>query len=174
MNLMVPEPIAAIRPPDRARGGYRCAMADTRTRTDPDVVVRTVFDALMSGSTATAADLLSDDVWWANIGLPTIRGKRAVVCAISSMNRSIRFGVEIHHLAVSAPADPTDPAAPVVVLTERTDYLGVGRFRVGFWVCGRLEVRDGRVCGWQDYFSKADMAKGAVRGLVEMVTGRGR
>ena len=149
-------------------------MAVTSTRTDPDVVVRTFFDALMASSTATAADLLTDDVWWANVGLPTMRGKRAVVGAISAMNRSIDFGVDIHHLAVSAPADPTNPQAPVVVLTERTDYLGVGPLRVGFWVCGRLEVRDGRVCGWQDYFSKADMAKGAVRGLVEMVTGRGR
>ena len=149
-------------------------MAATTTRTDPDVVVRTFFDALMTGSTATAADLLADDVWWANIGLPTVRGKRAVVGAIASMHRSIRFGVEIHHLAVSAPADPTNPASPVVVLTERTDSLGVGRFRAGFWVCGRLEVRDGLVCGWQDYFSAADMARGAVRGLVEMATGRGR
>lgn len=149
-------------------------MAATTTRTDPDVVVRTFFDALRTGSTQTAADLLTDDVWWANVGLPTIRGKRQVAGAIASMHRSIRFGVDIHHLAVSAPADPTDQSAPIVVLTERTDYLGVGRFRVGFWVCGRLEVRDGKVCGWQDYFSKADMAKGAVRGFVGMVTGGGR
>ena len=57
MNLMVPEPIAAIRPPDRARGGYRGAMAATSTRTDPDVVVRTFFDALMSGSTASGTSV---------------------------------------------------------------------------------------------------------------------
>ncbi|KAA0918835.1 limonene-1,2-epoxide hydrolase family protein [Dietzia sp. ANT_WB102] len=149
-------------------------MAATTIRTDPDVVVRTFFDALTTGATATAVSLLSDDVWWANIGLPTVRGKHAVARAIASMHRRLRFGVDIHHLAVSAPADPTDAAAPIVVLTERTDYLGFGPLRVGFWVCGRFEVRDGRVCGWQDYFSKSDMAKGAVRGLVEMVTGRGR
>lgn len=149
-------------------------MAALTAQTDADVVVRTFFDALADGSTATAADLLTNDVWWANIGLPTVRGKRAVVGAISAMHRNVRFGVKTHHLAVSAPADPTDPAAPTIVLTERTDYLGVGPFRMGFWVCGRLEVRDGRVCGWQDYFSTANMARGAVRGLVGMVTGRGR
>jgi limonene-1,2-epoxide hydrolase len=149
-------------------------MATTTTRTDADVVVRTFFDALMAGSVSTAADLLTDDVWWANVGLPTIRGKKAVVGALNGMNDVIRFRVQTHHLAVSAPADPTDPSAPTIVLTERTDSLGVGRFACEFWVCGRLEVRDGRICGWQDYFSKADMVKGAVRGLVGMATGRGR
>lgn len=149
-------------------------MIATSTGTDPDVVVRTFFDALASGSTSAAADLLTDDVHWANIGLPTMRGKRAVVGAITAMHRNVRFGVETHHLAVSAPADPTDPASPHVVLTERTDSLGVGPFRCDFWVCGRLEVRDGRVCAWQDYFSKADIAVGAVRGAVRMLTGGGR
>ena len=64
-----------------------------------------------------------------------------------------------------------DPAAPTIVLTERTDYLGAGPFRCGVWVWGRLEVRDGLVCGWQDYFSTADMARGAVRGLIGMIPG---
>lgn len=146
-------------------------MPTTNTRTDPDVVARTFFDALAAGSTSTAADMLTDDAWWANIGLPTMRGKRAVVGAIAAMHRNVRFGVETHHLAVSAPADPTDPASPHVVLTERTDSLGVGPFRCDFWVCGRLEIRDGRVCGWQDYFSTGDMARGAVRGVLRMLTG---
>lgn len=147
-------------------------MAALTAQTDADVVVRTFFDALANGSTATAADLLTDDVWWGNIGLPTIRGKRAVVNAIAAMHRNVHFDVQTHHLAVSAPADPTDPSAPTIVLTERTDYLGFGPFRMGFWVCGRLEVRNGRVSGWQDYFSTTNMARGAVRGLVKMVTGR--
>ncbi len=146
-------------------------MAATTTGTDPDVVVRMFFDALISGSTAAAADLVADDVWWANVGLPTVRGKRAVVGAIAAMHRSVRFGVRTHHLAVAAPSDPTDHRSPFVVLTERTDSLGVGRFRCDFWVCGRLEVRDGLVCGWQDYFSTADMARGAARGLIGMLPG---
>lgn len=149
-------------------------MAVTTTATDPDVVVRMFFEALASGSTAAAADLVADDVWWANIGLPTLRGKKSVVSAIAAMHRNIRFGVQTHYLAVSAPADPTDPRSPHVVLTERTDSLGIGRFRCDFWVCGRLEVRDGKVCGWQDYFSNADITRGAVRGLIRMLPGQGR
>ena len=149
-------------------------MAPTTTQIDADVVVRDFFDALISGTVPAAADLLADDVWWANIGLPTIRGKRDVVKALAAMGANVDFDAEIHHLAVGAPADPSAPGSPTIVLTERTDYLGVGRFRCGFWVCGRLEVRDGQICGWQHYFSKSDMALGAVRGLVGMITGRSR
>src|SRR5690625_3174593 len=92
----------------RVRSRYRSGMAALTAQTDADVVVRTFFDALANGSTATAADLLTDDVWWSNIGLPTIRGKRAVVNAIAAMHRNVHFDVQTHHLAVSAPADPTD------------------------------------------------------------------
>lgn len=144
----------------------------TTTRTDPDVVVREFLDALASGSTAGAAALLTEDVWWENIGLPVIRGKRAVVGAIALMHRRCRFDVQTHHLAVEAPVDPTDPHAPTIVLTERTDILGFGPLSVDFWVCGRLEVVDGQICGWRDYFSTTDMAKGVARGVMRMFTGR--
>lgn len=146
----------------------------TTTMTDPDVVVRSFFDALVAGSTFDAAELITDDVTWDNTGLPVMRGKRAVVQAIEGMNRYCRFGATIHHLAVEVPRDPRETGAPTVVLTERTDSLGVGRFRCDFWVCGRLEVRDGRICVWKDYFSTTDIARGAVRGMVGMLPGRAR
>lgn len=139
--------------------------------TEPDVVVREFFDALAAGSTAAAAELLTDDVWWENIGLPVVHGKKAVVSAIALMHRRCRFDVRTHHLAVEAPVDPTDPGAPTIVLTERTDTLAFGPLAVDFWVCGRLEIRDGRICGWRDYFSSADMARGLVRGTIRMLTG---
>lgn len=149
-------------------------MVPTSTQTDADVVVRTFLDALCSGSTDAAAGMVTDDVWWENIGLPVVRGKRSVVGAIALMHRRCRFDVRTHHLAVEAPVDPTNPNAPTIVLTERTDILGFGPLSVDFWVCGRFEVRDGRICGWRDYFSTADMTRGVARGIIRMVTGRGR
>lgn len=152
--------------------GYRATMRSPML-TEPDVVVRDFFDALTSGSTSGAAALLTDDVWWENIGLRVIRGKRSVVGAIALLHRRCRFDVQTHHLAVEAPVDPTDPTAPTIVLTERTDTLTVGPLAVDFWVCGRLEVRDGLICGWRDYFSTTDIARGVVRGAVRMVTRSG-
>src|SRR5699024_11590145 len=92
----------------------------------PGVVRHESSDALASGSTAAAANLLADDVWWENVGLPVARGRRAVVKTIGAMLRRVRFDVRTHHLAVGAPADPTDPRVPTIVLTERTDTLAVG------------------------------------------------
>ncbi len=146
----------------------------THMLTEPDVVVHEFFDALASGSTAAAANLLADDVWWENVGLPVVRGRRAVVKTIGAMHRRVRFDVRTHHLAVGAPADPTDPRVPTIVLTERTDTLAVGPLAVDFWVCGRLEVRGGVICGWKDYFSTTNVAMGVALGTLRMLTGGGR
>ena len=55
------------------------------------------------------------------------------------------------------------------VLTERTDAIIIGRFRMAFWVCGRFEVLDGAIAVWRDYFDFWDITKGFVRGLVGVV-----
>ena len=154
--------------------GYRAHMRTPTPRPDdPDVVVRRFLDALAAGDGESAVALLTDDVWWHNVGLPVIRGRRRVAAALASMYRRCDLDVRTHHLAVQAPTDPTDPAAPTVVLTERTDVLHRGRLACRFWVCGRFEVRDGLICGWKDYYALGDMAAGLVGGLLRAVTGRG-
>jgi limonene-1,2-epoxide hydrolase len=44
-----------------------------------------------------------------------------------------------------------------VVLTERTDALGRGRFEQRFWVYGRFELADGRIKVWRGSFDWLDM-----------------
>ena len=60
----------------------------------------------------------------------------------------------MHHIAADGP----------VVLTERTDVLGVGPVRAAFWVCGTFEVHDGRITVWRDRFDFADLTWSFVRG----------
>jgi limonene-1,2-epoxide hydrolase len=56
-----------------------------------------------------------------------------------------------------------------VVITERTDALGVGRFEQRFWVYGRFEVEQGRIRVWRDSFDWADITISLVRGLAGAV-----
>lgn len=58
---------------------------------------------------------------------------------------STGFCADIHHIAASGG----------VVLTERTDVLERGEWRMAFWVCGTFEVTGGRIVLWRDYFDGA-------------------
>jgi limonene-1,2-epoxide hydrolase len=51
------------------------------------------------------------------------------------------------------------------VLTERTDAIVLGRFRMAFWVCGRFEVVDGQITHWRDYFDWAATTAATFAGL---------
>ena len=52
------------------------------------------------------------------------------------------------------------------VLTERTDAIIIGPFRLQFWVCGVFEVHGGKITLWRDYFDAFDFfVKAPLRGL---------
>jgi limonene-1,2-epoxide hydrolase len=55
------------------------------------------------------------------------------------------------------------------VLTERTDVLKFGRFRMQLWVCGRFDVHDREIVLWRDYFDWLNFTVGVLRGLLAMV-----
>jgi limonene-1,2-epoxide hydrolase len=122
----------------------------------PEDVVRRCLQALQDADTETALALLDPDLEWRNSGLPTLRGQRAHGAFRSLERAGVDVAVEIHHLAADGP----------VVLTDRTDVLGRGRFRTAFWVCGTFEVRDGRIVLWDDHFSMRNVAVGALAGIV--------
>lgn len=132
------------------------------TPTDPVTVVRTCLGLMQEGRAVAALDLLDPDVEWRNAGYPTLRGKRAHAAFRALEERGVDFAVELHHVGV-------DVDDPEVVLTDRTDVLGVGRFRTEFWVCGTFRVREGRIVLWDDRFSTGNVVVGAVRGLVGAV-----
>ena len=78
------------------------------------------------------------------------------------MGRGARFRVHFHHVAADGD----------VVLTERSDALGVGPVEQRFWVHGRFELRDGRIAVWHDSFDFRDYAVSLVRGLAGAVAPR--
>lgn len=121
-------------------------------------VVETFLNLLEANQAEAALELLSPDIEWRNTGMPTFRGKKVFGMVRDMERRGIAFRVDLHHIAANGP----------VVLTDRTDYLGYGRWESGFWVCGTFEVRDGLITLWDDHFSMGNLVAGSVRGLLGM------
>lgn len=124
-------------------------------------VVTSFLEALERFDADAAIELLAPDVQYQNVPFPPARGKAAVEEQLRGLVRYLSaFEARVHHIAADGP----------VVLTERTDVLGVGPVRADFWVCGTFEVHDGRITIWRDRFDYADLtwafARGAARALL--------
>jgi limonene-1,2-epoxide hydrolase len=132
---------------------------ESTTTTDPQAVTEAFLAALASGDQERWASLVDDEIVYTNVGLVTVRSRGDVEKALAVFDRpGAAFEVYLHSISADGP----------IVLTERTDVLVFGRFRMQFWVWGRFDVHDGRITLWRDSFDFLDLAKGAVRGLLAM------
>ncbi len=130
------------------------------TDSDPRSVAAAFLAALEAEDVEAAMAVVAEDVIYANQGLPVIRGHRAVRRVLGLLDhRAVGFQTCIHAIAVDGP----------VVLTERTDIHRFGPLAIQFWVCGRYNVRDGRLTLLREYFDFADIARGTARGLLALV-----
>lgn len=124
--------------------------------TEPAHIVSTFLDRLAEGDSRAAIELLDPEIEWRNTGLPTLRGRRATGSLLGMEKRGIGFGYEMHAVAGSGDT----------VLTDRTDWLTLGRWRSQFWVRGTFTLREGRILIWDDAFSMVGFAGASLLGLV--------
>jgi limonene-1,2-epoxide hydrolase len=124
-------------------------------------VVERFLDLARAGDIDGAVELLSVDVEYTNVGLPTVRGRERVRRLFrATLGRDgAAFDVYVHAISANGPT----------VLTERTDVLKFGRLSVQLWVCGRFDVRDARIVLWRDYFDYLAFAVATIRGLLGVV-----
>jgi limonene-1,2-epoxide hydrolase len=139
-------------------------MSETTNASAEIEVVREFFTALEDNDIDRVLALADPEIVYQNVPLPPARGVAAFEKQMRWIERYLSgFEARIHNIA----------AEGATVLTERTDVIEVGRVRAEFWVCGTLEVRDGKVVLWRDRFDYADVTvaflKGAVRALVATV-----
>lgn len=132
---------------------------NTNNSVDNADIVKSFLEALEAQDFDTFESLLSDDVVYQNVGLPTIRGGHRVTKLMRGMEGKSSFEVKFHRNVVEGST----------VLNERTDAIVLGPLRLQFWVCGVFEVNDGRITLWRDYFDFYDMAKATFRGVVGIV-----
>ncbi|MGC0362878.1 limonene-1,2-epoxide hydrolase [Rhodococcus sp. 27YEA15] len=124
--------------------------------------VEAMFAALTDFDVAAATALMTDDIVWENVSLPTLRGKKQIARALTLVTRpALKFEAEMRNIV----------GDERTVLTERADILTVGPLRIEFWVCGTFELRDGKIALWRDYFSARDVARGVVLALGRAVIG---
>lgn len=124
--------------------------------TDPLDIVRRFFVAWEGGTyrelRGAYESFLADDCVYENSGVPPCRGKAEALAFIdlAQKARDIQaIRVEILHAAVSGN----------VVFTERwdrhVDSRGAEIYPVK--IVGVMELRDGKIQAWRDYFDPAEM-----------------
>ena len=123
-------------------------------------VVETVLYALQDEDFDTAEAGMADNIVWQNVGISTMRGRKRIMKLLRLGEGRGGFEVKFHSIATEGNS----------VLTERTDAIIIGPFRLQFWVCGVFEVHGGQITLWRDYFDKLDFFVIApLRGLVGIV-----
>ena len=127
----------------------------------PDEVVVDFLLALAHDDLDGALVLVTDDIEYINVSLPTIRGRDALERLARSILRPGRMGFDVHFNHVAVEGD--------VVLTDRVDELNFRRFATCFWVYGRFVVRDGQIAVWRDSFDWLDVTIGNLRALIGLV-----
>lgn len=134
--------------------------APSDSEASPIEIVHKFLDTLAASEVDAAVDLLAEDVVYENVSLPTIRGRERVRRTFHAMQGLRGAGFEVYVRAVSNNGG--------TVLTERTDVLFWGTFRMQIWVCGRFDVNDGKIVLWRDYFDWLNATIAVVRGLLGM------
>jgi limonene-1,2-epoxide hydrolase len=133
---------------------------ETTKTADPIEVVRTFLLALQDGDLDAALPMLAEDVRWINVSLPTVKGRSRVAWLLRLLfKRGLRFRVHLHAIATDGD----------VILTDRTDATGFGRFEPRFWVYGRFAVSDGQITLWRDSFDWVDVTLSVLRGVAAML-----
>lgn len=136
------------------------AASPTPTVPDHADIVQSFLFALADSDLETFESLAAPELLWQNVGLPSLRGRARIMKLLRRSQGSMGFAVKFHSIAVEGDT----------VLTERTDAIIFGPLRLQFWVCGRFEIRDGRVTLWRDYFDAVDcMIKAPLRAVAGLV-----
>jgi len=120
------------------------------TSTDNEALVRAFFEAMgptLEDFKRNYRDRMTDDVIWESVGFPAHEGKDACIAYLDDLHTRTGMEyctIELLHLAVTGD----------VVLSERVDTMhrADGSEIMSFRIMGAIELRDGRIARYSDYF----------------------
>jgi len=113
--------------------------------------VRAFCEAWASRDPDNIVALMSEDCFYHNMPLAPLIGRPAIAEFIRGFLGDVQM-VEFEILSIAEASDGT-------VLTERVDHLDFGGTKVRLPVMGSLQVKDGLVTRWIDYFDMAPLAE---------------
>jgi limonene-1,2-epoxide hydrolase len=98
----------------------------------------------------TFLERLGEDAEWESVGLPVRRGRAACIDYLHDLNE--RTGMEYCTIEILAVASTGD-----TVLSERIDTMhrADGSPIMSFRIMGAIEIRDGAIVRYTDYFDTA-------------------
>jgi limonene-1,2-epoxide hydrolase len=102
-----------------------------------------------TGDASTLRRFFSEDAEYRNGPLEPIQGRESI---LSNLVQMMSLGGEVYADIRHLLSDDS------VVMTERVDYVRLGGKTAGLRVAGVLEVHDGVISGWRDYFDPNEFA----------------
>jgi len=106
-------------------------------------LIRRFFQACVRADPDEFADYFTEDAVWWNAPWQTITGREAIRETLRrGAERMTALPWEIRHIVAQGD----------VVMTERIDHFLVGQTRVSVPCMGILELRDGKIAAWRDYW----------------------
>lgn len=111
---------------------------------DNQAIVRDFIDAFNRNDLERVMSFFTDDCVYHNVPVAPVKGLDAIRGVLQGfMGMASEIDWVTHNLAETTGG---------VVLTERTDRFHMGEKWVELPVMGTFDLRDGKICGWRDYF----------------------
>jgi limonene-1,2-epoxide hydrolase len=100
------------------------------------------------GDATPLGQFFSEDAIYHNVPMEPVHGREAIVATFADfMRMGGQVSVDITHIVAEGP----------IVMTERVDYfIGAGT-SISLPLMGIIEVDDGAITGWRDYFDLSQL-----------------
>ncbi len=111
---------------------------------DNQAIVRDFIDACNANDVERVMTFFTDDCVYHNVPMDPVTGPDAIRGVLTGfMGMASEIDWVVHNIAESSGG---------TVLTERTDRFLIGEKWLELPVMGTFDLRDGKICGWRDYF----------------------
>jgi limonene-1,2-epoxide hydrolase len=111
---------------------------------DNQAIVQDFIGACSANDLERVMTFFSDDCAYHNIPMAPVTGPDAIRAVLTGfMGMASEIDWVLHNISQGSNG---------VVLTERTDRFKIGEKWIEIPVMGTFDLRDGKICGWRDYF----------------------